>query len=319
MSEERKDVIRIEHVTKDYGQNRGNFDISLSIKEGRTLGLAGENGAGKTTLIRQIMGFIKSDAGNIKIYGMDAYKDSSFTKPYIGYVPGEINFPDIRTGNEFLHNYGRSLGMSDSEFDYADSVIKRMQLDVRAYPKRMSKGMKQKTAIVAAFMRKPDILILDEPSIGLDPLMREELLELILEQKKRGATILMSSNAIEELERVCDDVALISKGRIIDIASVDAVKNRPLRDYKIEFLNPGDYVDFKTKKYNIIRDQSKYHQLTLRVNKKDIPRLLDDLRGTELKFFSEVPYTLGTAFEENRKRRAKEAEEAKLAMQEARN
>lgn len=315
MNESKLDAIRIKNITKDYGENRGNFGINLSIKEGETLGLIGENGAGKTTLIRQMMGFIKPDEGKILIYGMDAYEDSSFTKPYIGYVPGEINFPDVPSGSEFLHGYGESLGMRESDFAYADSVISRMQLDVRAYPKRMSKGMKQKTAIVAAFMRKPPILLLDEPSIGLDPLMREELLELILEQKKRGATILMSSNAIEELERVCDRVALISKGKILDEANVGDIKNRPVRDYKIEFVKKEDYEAFKGKGYRILRDQAKYNQLTLRVNKDDIPKLLKNLKGNELKFFSEVPYNLATHFEENRLRRIekeKAAAEANL-------
>ena len=157
-----KTVIYIEHVTKDYGQGRGNFDVTLDIKEGETMGIVGENGAGKTTLIRQIMGFIKSDKGHINIYNMDAYKDSAHTKQFIGYIPGEINFPDVKSGTEFLHSYGSSLGMKKDNFDYADEIIKRMQLDIRAYPRRMSKGMKQKTAIVSAFMLKAPIILMDE-------------------------------------------------------------------------------------------------------------------------------------------------------------
>ena len=200
MTDNKPLVIDIDHVTKDYGQNRGNFDINLQVHDGECVGIVGENGAGKTTLLRQIMGFIRSDSGHVKIYHFDAYLDAADTKCYIGYIPGEINFPDVPTGIDFLHQYGYSLGMKPQDFGYADSIISRMQLDIRAYPRRMSKGMKQKTAIVASMMRKPPILLMDEPSTGLDPLMREELLTLIQEQKDRGSTMIMTSNSIDELE-----------------------------------------------------------------------------------------------------------------------
>ncbi len=298
---EKKNVILVNHISKDYGQGRGNFDIALDIKEGETLGIVGENGAGKTTLIRQIMGFIKSDEGNIKIYNYDAYKDSALTKSYMGYIPGEINFPDVRSGSEFLHNYGRSLGMKEKDFDYANEIISRMQLDIRAYPKRMSKGMKQKTSIVAAMMLKAPIIIMDEPSIGLDPLMREELLKLILEQKERGATMLMSSNTIEELERVCDKVAYMSQGKILDIADVHAIKARNQRDLKIEFENQKDYQSFLKGRKDILRKQEQYNQVTVRVNKEDIPALFSHLEKYKIRFISEVKYNLTTYFNERRK------------------
>ncbi len=304
---EKKTVISVNHINKDYGQGRGNFDISFQIKEGETLGIVGENGAGKTTLIRQLMGFIKPDEGNIQIYNFDAYKDSALTKSYIGYIPGEINFPDVKSGNEFLHNYGRSLGMREEDFSYANEIISRMQLDIRAYPKRMSKGMKQKTSIVAAMMLKAPILVMDEPSIGLDPLMREELLKLILEQKERGATMLMSSNTIEELERVCDKVAYMSQGKIIDIADVHEIKNRKQRDLKIEFKNSKDYNSFLKGRKDILRVQPQYEQVTLRINKEDIPKLFKDLEKYDLRFISESKYNLATYFNERRKN--KNAEE----------
>ena len=299
--EQRKAVISVENITKDYGKGRGDFNIDFQIKEGETMGIVGENGAGKTTLIRQIMGFIKPDRGNIRIYNMDAYKDSAKTKQYIGYIPGEINFPDVKSGDEFLHNYGRSLGMKESDFSYANEIIKRMQLDIRAYPKRMSKGMKQKTSIVACMMLKSPILVMDEPSIGLDPLMREELLKLILEQKKRGATMLMSSNTIEELERVCDRVCYLSKGRIVDIADVHLVESRMERDFKIEFENDDDYLSFLKNRNDILRVQPQYDQVTIRIDKDNIPFLFDELTKYKVKFITEVKYNLTKFFEERRK------------------
>ncbi len=301
MSENEKTVIYVDHVTKDYGQGRGDFDITLDIKQGETMGIVGENGAGKTTLIRQMMGFIKPDKGHINIYNLDAYKDSANTKQYIGYIPGEINFPDVKTGTEFLHSYGESLGMKKDNFAYADEIIKRMQLDIRAYPRRMSKGMKQKTAIVSAFMLKAPIIIMDEPTTGLDPLMRDELLTLVEEQKQRGATMFISSNTIEELERVCDRVALISQGHIVDIANVKDIKNRYFRDFKIEFNNEEQYVNFLKGRDDIIRVQPEFNQVTLRVDRKCVDLLLDDLSKMDVKYISEVKYNLANYFNDIRK------------------
>lgn len=176
-----------------------------------------------------------------------------------------------------------------------------MQLDIRAYPKRMSKGMKQKTSIVACMMLKSPILIMDEPSIGLDPLMREELLKLILEQKKRGATMLMSSNTIEELERVCDRVCYLSKGRIVDIANVHNVESRMERDFKIEFENDEDYLSFLRGRKDILRVQPQYDQVTIRIDKDNIPSLFDELTKYKVKFITEVKYDLTKFFEERRK------------------
>lgn len=301
MSENEKTVINVDHVTKDYGQGRGDFDITLDIKQGETMGIVGENGAGKTTLIRQMMGFIKPDKGHVNIYNLDAYKDSANTKQYIGYIPGEINFPDVKTGTEFLHSYGESLGMKKDNFSYADEIIKRMQLDIRAYPRRMSKGMKQKTAIVSAFMLKAPIIIMDEPTTGLDPLMRDELLTLVEEQKQRGATMFISSNTIEELERVCDRVALISQGHIVDIANVKDIKNRYFRDFKIEFNNEEQYVNFLKGRDDIIRVQPEFNQVTLRVDRKCVDLLLDDLSKLDVKYISEVKYNLANYFNDIRK------------------
>ncbi len=293
-------LIKIENVTKDYGVNRGNFGINLTVKEGETLGIVGENGAGKTTLMRQLMGFIKSDEGNITIDGFDAYENAMDTKKLIGYIPGEINFPDVKTGTLFLHNYGDSLQAKASDYEYANELIKRMQLDIRAYPKRMSKGMKQKTSIVAAFMRKPKILFLDEPSIGLDPLMREELLKIILEQKALGATIIMSSNSIEELERVSDKVALLNKGKIVDVADMNDIKNRSFRDYKIDFIREEDFLKFRELGFNIIRIQEQYNQVTCRVNLNDLNNFLKEVSKYKVKFISEINYNLSTYFKERK-------------------
>ncbi len=285
-------------LTKDYGQGRGDFDLSIEIPQGECFGLVGENGAGKTTFLRLLMGFVKPTSGNAKVYGYDAYKDAAIVKNYVSYVPGEINFPEAKTGLEFLTSFGAKRGVSN--FDKATSIIKRLQLDARAYPKRMSKGMKQKLAIVSSLMLESPLILLDEPTTGLDPLMRDELLKLVLEQKEAGRSVIMSSNSVEELERVCDRVMHISGGKCIDIADVNEIKNCPFRDYKIEFLDRDDYSLFAKRK-NVIRFQQQYNQVTLRVNKKDLNKLFAELNNTKIKFISEVPYDLKRYFDERRK------------------
>ena len=141
-------VIEVKNLTKDYGESKGIFDINFDLRKGEILGFVGANGAGKTTTIRSIMGFIKPDKGNAFVYGIDSWKDAEKTKKYIGYVPGEIAFPDLKTGTEFLKSQAEFLTVKD--MSKANYLIDKLQLDPRASLKRMSKGMKQKTAIVAA-------------------------------------------------------------------------------------------------------------------------------------------------------------------------
>jgi len=287
-------IIEIRELTKDYGEGRGIFDLSLDVFKGEMIGIVGPNGAGKTTTFRNIMGFLKPTSGKITIKGLDSWADSEKTKRYIGYVPGEIAFPDLKSGTEFIKSQAEFLGVKD--LSYANYLIEKLQLDPTANLKRMSKGMKQKTAIVAAFMASPEILILDEPTTGLDPLMRVSFLDILKEEKNKGKTILISSHSYEELEKHCDRVALINKGKLVDVADLNAIKNRPVTDFKIEFNNRQDYEDFKKLGYNITRDQQEYSQVTISIEKGDINKLFVDLTKFSVKFIAEVKYTLDRHF-----------------------
>lgn len=287
-------LIEIKDLTKDYGDGRGIFNVNLDLYKGEILGFVGANGAGKTTTIRNIMGFLKPDSGKITVCGYDSWTDSEKTKKYLGYVPGEIAFPDLKTGTEFLKSQAEFWGIKD--LGYANELTKRIQLDPSANLKRMSKGMKQKTAVIASLIHDPDILILDEPTTGLDPLMRVELLNILAEQKKAGKTILISSHLYEELEKIADRVALIDKGRIVDVVNMREITHRQTSEYKIEFNKREDYEIFKTLKYDIIRDQKEYNQITLSIEKKKLNNLFKDLKQYDIKFISEEKYTLEKYF-----------------------
>lgn len=287
-------VIEIEKLTKDYGNGRGVFDLDLEISKGEMVGYVGTNGSGKTTTIRHIMGFLKPTGGNVFVNGLSSWEHSDEIVKKIGYVPGEIAFPDLKSGVDFLKCQADFLDLKDTS--YANELIERLQLDPRANLKRMSKGMKQKTALVAALMNNAEIIILDEPTTGLDPLMRATFLDIIKEEHKKGKTILMSSHSFDELEKTCDKVAFINDGRIVDTCEMEKIKNRPTKDFKIEFCTASDYERFLKENYEIIRLQEEYHQVTIRLSYQKTAQLLKVLNFYDVKFISELPYTLETHF-----------------------
>lgn len=287
-------IIEINNLTKDYGDERGIFHLDLSIAEGEMMGYVGTNGSGKTTTIRHIMGFLKPTEGTAAVNGMSSWEHSSEIVKQIGYVPGKIAFPDLKTGTDFLKCQADFLKLRD--MSYANELIERLQLDPRANLKRMSKGMKQKTALVAALMNDSPIIILDEPTTGLDPLMRATFLDIIKEEHKKGKTIFMSSHSFDELEKTCDKVALINNGHIVDVCDMNRIRNRPDKEFKIEFHTAEDYRRFLSESYETIRLQEQYNQVSIRIKAEETAKLLNVLKDYNVKFISELPYTLEMHF-----------------------
>lgn len=208
-------MIEIKNLTQVYKSGKGIFNVDITVKEGEVFGYLGPNGAGKTTTIRGILGQMNADSGEVSINGLNPRTEIVEVNEIIGYLPGEMEFFDNYTGKQFLDYISNMRGLTDST--YREELVKRFELETTGLIKKMSKGMKQKVGIVAAFMHDPKILILDEPTSGLDPLMQSVFLDLILEEKKRGKTILMSSHIFEEVERVCDRAGIIKDGKIITI------------------------------------------------------------------------------------------------------
>lgn len=287
-------VIEACELTKNYGNGRGIFELNLAVEQGEMVGYVGTNGSGKTTTIRHIMGFLKPTWGSVCVNGLSSWEHSSEIVKQIGYVPGEIAFPDLKTGIDFLKCQAEFLGLKD--MSYANELIERLQLDPRANLKRMSKGMKQKTALVAALMNDSPIIILDEPTTGLDPLMRATFLDIIEQEHRRGKTIFMSSHSFDELEKTCDRVALINDGHIVDVCDMRDIRERAVKEFKIEFHTPADYRRFISEKYEIIRLQEQYNQVTIRVSSASTAELLSALKQYNVKFISELPYTLEMHF-----------------------
>lgn len=291
-----KPIIELKDLTKDYGGGRGIFDVNLTVYEGEMVGFAGTNGSGKTTTIRHMMGFLRPTRGHAYVNGLDAREHASEIVKDIGYVPGEIAFPDLATGIDFLKSQAEFLGVKD--MSRADDLVAKLQLDPRAGLKRMSKGMKQKTAIVAALMADPKIIILDEPTTGLDPLMRDAFLEIIRAEHAAGKTIFMSSHMFGELETTCDRVALIRDGYVADVADMQEIHNRKVKEYKIEFYDPADYATAKRLGFTVVRDQPQYNQITVAVESARLQAMFAALKPLQVKFITENTYNLERHFKE---------------------
>lgn len=235
-------MIAIEHLTRDYGEGRGIFDLSLRVKHGEVFGYLGPNGAGKTTTIRHLMGFLTPKKGTCAIDGLDCFKQAAEIKEFLGYLPGEIAFFDSMTGVEFLNFMAEMRGMKDRA--KMEKLISFFDLNPKGKIRKMSKGTKQKLGLVSAFMHDPEVLILDEPTSGLDPLMQNRFIRLVLNEKKKGTTILMSSHSFEEVERTCDRVGIIRAGELVAMDSVAALKAERHKIYRVSFATAREAADF---------------------------------------------------------------------------
>lgn len=226
-------AVCVRGLTKDYGRGRGIFDIDFEVAPGEVLGFLGPNGAGKTTTMRHLMGFVRPQEGSAEIFGHDCFRERSRVQAHLGYLPGENVCMQEMTARSFLELMAGMRGMRDRSrmLELADAF----GLDLGARIGGMSKGNRQKAAIVAAFMARPDVLLLDEPTSGLDPLMQERFLDLVAEERARGAAILLSSHIFEEVARACDRVAFIRAGRMAMTCTMDEVRSMRGRSYTVEF------------------------------------------------------------------------------------
>ncbi|MFG6494496.1 ABC transporter ATP-binding protein [Fictibacillus sp. UD] len=231
-------MIKVEGLTKAFTPEKGLFDLHFEVKKGEVFGYIGPNGAGKSTTIRHLMGFMKPDSGHASIHGMDCWKDSARIQEQTGYLPGEIVFLEGMTGLGFLTLIQQMR--KSKETKRRDELIERFQLDVKTPIRKMSKGMKQKVGIIAAFMHEPEVLILDEPTSGLDPLMQRVFIDLILEEKKKDKTILMSSHSFQEIERTCDSAGIIKDGKLVALEDMHSLRTVQRRVFEVKVKTDED-------------------------------------------------------------------------------
>ena len=232
-------TIRTEGLTKTYGKNRrGIRDVDLEVREGEVFGFLGPNGAGKTTTIRTLLGFLRPTSGEARIFGLDVHRESVEIRARTGNLPGEFALEDRMTGEGLLRFFARLRGVKD--LGYAHELAERLGADLHRPMRRLSRGNKQKIGLIQAMFHRPPLLMLDEPTGGLDPLVQEEFLDIIEEVRAEGRTVFFSSHNLAEVERVCDRVGIIRDGRLAAVETTETLVNKSFRHVVLTFAERVD-------------------------------------------------------------------------------
>ena len=229
------EAIETQGLTKDYGNGRGIFDLQLSVPVGEVFGFLGPNGAGKTTTIRLLMGLIHATHGGARIFGLDCDRDSVAVKRKVGYCPGELPQFGGWRGAEIVAFVAGLRG--DVEDASIKALAQRLDLDLGRRYREYSHGNKQKLALVLAFMHKPVLVILDEPTTGLDPLVQQEFYGIVRDARAGGSTIFVSSHVLSEVEHICDRVGIVREGRLVTVSKLEDLVGMRAFHVEIEFAD----------------------------------------------------------------------------------
>ena len=228
-------ALRTEELTKHYGPVVGLEGLNLEVNAGQVLGYLGPNGAGKTTTIRLLLGLIKPTSGRAEIFGMDVQDNKVAVHARVAYVPGEATLWPSLTGSETLHLLARMHGETDVA--YRDLLVKRFDFDTSRKVRAYSKGNRQKINLIAALASRADLLILDEPTAGLDPLMEQAFRESVLEAKQNAQTVFLSSHVLSEVEALCDRIAILRAGRLVEIGTLAQMRHLSAVTVEASFAN----------------------------------------------------------------------------------
>lgn len=236
-------IIQTNQLTKSYGSKRGITNVSFQVEEGEVFGFLGPNGAGKTTTIRLLMALLRADAGTASIAGLDCWQDSVEIKRLIGYLPGEPSLDPNLTGGQILEYFGHLRGGIDQA--YLKQLIQRLDLDPSRKFRHYSSGNKRKVVLIQAFMHRPRLLILDEPTNGLDPLNQQEFGRMVGEVRDEGHTVFLSSHILSEVEQICNRVGIIREGQLVRIGGVAELKDIRRHEITITFADAVAAETFK--------------------------------------------------------------------------
>lgn len=264
-------VIEINNLKKYYGLSKGVEDVSFNVNQGEILGFIGPNGAGKSTVIRTLMGLIKKTSGEVKVFGQEAFENSHIINKNIGYLPSEVILYSQLKVYEQLEYFAN---IRNSPKNRIIELANELDLDLNKKISQLSFGNRKKVGIVLALMHSPKVIILDEPTSGLDPLIQQRFFNLLLDEKAKGATILLSSHVLREVEKVCDRVALIKDGKIIFVSDIENIK---AKEAKMITISPAVQLTTQGLEEKTIID----NQITYRFN-GNINELLKELSTLKL-------------------------------------
>ena len=294
--DEKEVIIEVDHLTKDYGYGRGVFDVSIKVHKGECYGYLGPNGAGKSTTIRHIVGFSKPQKGSVKIFGQDTFGNTEKILGRVGYLPGEPAIPAGLDGWGFIKMMQGMRGeVNEERLNYLLDLFK---FNPDANVKEMSLGDKRKLAVVTAFMNDPDVLILDEPTSGLDPIMQKVFIKFIIEEKKRGKTILLSSHIFSEVDATCDTISIIKDGKHVSTFNAQSLKREQDRTFIIDFFDKENFNKYlnEKNKFKVEYSNDKVLLAVVTFPNDKYNEFFDSLNGVKVKKLQEKPFTLQDYF-----------------------
>ncbi len=269
-------TIKFDALTNFYGPNRGVEDLTLDVRAGEVLGFLGPNGAGKTTALRLLMGLLRPTSGSAEVMGFDSRRESVEVRRRVGYLPGDPALYGNRNGNELLRLAMRTRGLDHAPL--AERLIEILNAPMERDIRKCSRGMRQKVALVLALGHDPEVLVLDEPTTGLDPLGQRAMLSFLRERAEAGRTVLLSSHMLSEVEQVCGRVAILREDRLRRLDTVEALREEKFRQVTVDF--DGDPPSFEgVGDYEVISQEAR--QMVVRV-RGDARELLSVLAAAQI-------------------------------------
>jgi ABC-2 type transport system ATP-binding protein len=230
-------AIETEALTKRYGSHRGIEEVTFAVRPGEVFGFLGPNGAGKTTTIRTLLDLIHPTSGSARIFGRDSRRDSVAIRGRLGNLPGDFGFGRETPGRQAVFLLARLRGIDG--IGRAEELASRFRADLDRPLGQLSRGNRQKIGLILATFHRPELLILDEPTSGLDPLMQEEFLALVAEERERGAAVFLSSHELDEVQRVCDRVGIVRGGRLVAVERMEDLLGKARRRFAVELRDPA--------------------------------------------------------------------------------
>lgn len=273
-------MIRIKNLTKDFGNRKGVFGLDFEVEDGEVFGFMGPAGSGKTTTVRQMLGFASSSSGHCVINKKNSYRQAAEIQSFLGYLPGEAALPKEMTGISFIRLIANMRGLRNLE--RAFELIERFEVEKDEKIYRMTKEGRKKIGIICAFMHNPQTLILDEPTVWLEPVMQERFIELILEEKERGKTMFITSQVFEEIERTCDRVGMIWEGSLVNIDDIEGIRSKQRRNYIIKFDDQNEVFRFMTESFDVIQIKEKQIIVNVKGEMMSLIHALNNYKVTSL-------------------------------------
>jgi ABC-2 type transport system ATP-binding protein len=238
-------ALTTQNLTKSYGSVQALRGVNLEVRRGEIFGFLGPNGAGKTTTIRCLLDLIRPNGGHVRVLDLDPQRDPVAVRARTGYLPGELRFDDNMRVEGALRFLNQLRG-SQADWGFVRKLAERLDLDLKTQIKNLSKGNKQKVGVVQALMHRPELLLLDEPTAGLDPLVQQEVLRLMREAQAGGTTVFFCSHILSEVEEIAERVAIIRQGVVVEVAEPAALINRAVRRARVRFRQPVDSTPLTT-------------------------------------------------------------------------